>query len=205
MFGIENYVTFLLAVLVFQLTPGPGTIAILTASAQGGIKNGVSSVFGTLCGDIIYMIAAIVGVAAIIDANPFLLSVLQWIGIGYLIWIGIGLVRESIHQPITANITIKKQSDYFRKTFVVSLTNPKVILFFMAFFPLFLSPNSSVATLMIMMAHITVISLIYQICLVKAVNAIAKRVKNTPTITRVAKAIAGTSLIGFGINLLAKK
>lgn len=123
MFGIENYVTFLLAVLVFQLIPSPGTIAILTASIQGGVKSGVSSVFGTLCGDIIYMMAAIVGVAAIIDANPYLLSVLQWIGIGYLIWIG--LVRESIHQPITANITIKKQSDYFRKTFSLVLRTQK--------------------------------------------------------------------------------
>ena len=90
---------------------------------------------------------------------------------------------------------------YFRQAFAVSMTNPKVILFFVAFFPLFLKPDASSLTLLVMMAHVSIISLIYQVGLVFIGNAIAKKLKTIPFARKLVSRFAGIALIGFGIKL----
>jgi len=85
----------------------------------------------------------------------------------------------------------------------VSLTNPKVILFFVSFFPLFLKPQASTATLAVMMLHVTVISLLYQGALVLVGNKVAAALRNIPSARRLATRLAGLALIGFGIKLAA--
>ncbi len=70
MFGIHNYGSFIAAVLVFQLIPGAGTISILNATARNGMGGGMKAVFGTLSGDLVYMCAAVLGLAAILSAIP---------------------------------------------------------------------------------------------------------------------------------------
>ncbi|MBL8375646.1 LysE family transporter, partial [Accumulibacter sp.] len=65
MFEIQNYASFVAAIIVFQLIPGPGTLAILNATARNGIGAGLGAVVGTLLGDMVYMVAAIVGLAAV--------------------------------------------------------------------------------------------------------------------------------------------
>src|SRR2546427_9793136 len=93
MFDIQNYASFVAAILVFQLIPGPGTLAILNATARNGISAGLGTVAGTLLGDFIYMVAAIVGLAAVMKANPVLFLGLQWFGAAYLCWMGLQLLR----------------------------------------------------------------------------------------------------------------
>src|SRR6516162_1971884 len=137
MFGIQNYGSFVVAIVVFQLIPGPGTIAILGSTARGGIRAGMGAVAGTLMGDLLFMLSAVLGLAAILAARPVLLSSLQWAGIAYLCWIGVKLLlfrnEEEVNGPGAEN-----PRSHFRKAFSICLTNPKAIMFFMAFFPLFL-------------------------------------------------------------------
>lgn len=83
---------------------------------------------------------------------------------------------------------------YFRQACAVSLANPKVVLFFVSFFPLFLRPESSNATLVAMMAHVTIISFLYQATLVLACNALAYRLRAIPSARRIATQLAGISL-----------
>jgi threonine/homoserine/homoserine lactone efflux protein len=90
---------------------------------------------------------------------------------------------------------------YFRQAFVVSLTNPKVVLFFVAFFPLFLRVDASPITLGAMMAHVTVISFLYQTGLVLIGNAVARTLSSLPVVRTVATRFAGLALIGFGVKL----
>ena len=86
MFEIQNYASFVAAIIVFQLIPGPGTLAILNATARNGIGAGLGAVVGTLLGDMVYMVAAIVGLAAVMNAHPALFQGLQWFGATYLGW-----------------------------------------------------------------------------------------------------------------------
>lgn len=201
MFDIQHYPSFIAAVLVFQAVPGPGTLAILNATARNGIGAGMGAVAGTLVGDFAYMLAAVLGLAAVMNANPMLFTALQWFGAGYLIWIGLQLLQA--RSPATHGDAEPRRSAwvYFRQAFAVSLTNPKVMLFFVAFFPLFLRADSSPATLAAMMLHVTGLSLVYQTALVLAGNAVAQRLAALPGARRLATRLAGIALIGFGAKL----
>jgi threonine/homoserine/homoserine lactone efflux protein len=201
MFGIQNYASFVAAVLVFQLIPGPGTLAILNATARNGVGAGLGAVLGTLAGDFCFMVAAVIGLAAVMKANPVLFQALQWFGAGYLCWMGWQLLRAPVGAAEAREEAKKSGWIYFRQAFAVSLTNPKVVLFFVAFFPLFLRADASSFTLGIMMAHVTILSFLYQAALVLVGNAVARKLASLPSARRIATRLAGIALIGFGIKL----
>lgn len=203
MFDIQNYASFIAAILVFQLIPGPGTLAILNATARNGIGAGLGAVMGTLLGDFVYMSGATLGLAAVMHAHPLAFEVLQWLGSAYLCWLGIQLLVLPVSGDASAPEQKKSGRLYFRQAFMVSLTNPKVILFFMAFFPLFLHTDASSVTLSILMAHVTIISFLYQAGLVLIGNFLARRLSSLPSARKVATRLAGTALIGFGVKLAA--
>ena len=201
MFEIQNYTSFIAAIVIFQLIPGPGTLAILNATARNGIRAGLGAVLGTLVGDLAYMVAAVIGLAAAMKANPLLFEALQWFGAAYLCWMGVQLLRTRADAADAPAAERKSGWVYFRQALAVSLTNPKVILFFVAFFPLFLRRESSSATLAAMMVHVTVISFVYQAGLVLLGNAIARRLAALPSARKIATRLAGIALVGFGIKL----
>jgi leucine efflux protein len=182
MLDIQNYISFIAAILVFQAVPGAGTIAILDATARDGRRSGLAAVLGTLLGDFLFMVAAVAGLAAVMQAHPWLFRGLQWFGVAYLGWLAVQLM-------------------HFRRAFLVSLTNPKVILFFVAFFPLFLKPQASTATLVVMMVHVTLLSLLYQAALVLIGNVVAVRFAAVPGGRRTATRLAGLVLIALAIRL----
>jgi len=201
MFDIQNYASFVLAILVFQWVPGPGTIAILNATARSGTAAGMAAVAGTLVGDGVYMVAAVAGLAAVMSASPLLFQALQWLGAAYLCWIGLRLLVARAAADASGEERVRSPASYFRQALSVSLTNPKVVLFFVSFFPLFLRPGASATTLAAMMLHVTVISLLYQGMLAVAGNAVARRLRSVPAARRAATRLAGVALIGFGIKL----
>lgn len=201
MFGIQNYSSFILAIIVFQLIPGAGTVAILNATARNGVGSGMKAVFGTLSGDFIYMLAAVLGLAAVLSAYPGILASAQWIGVIYLCWFGLKLLRASVTDHSTDMELDRRGWTFFRQALAVSLTNPKVIMFFMAFFPLFLSAESKPVTLVVLMVHVTAISFLYQTGLVLVGNAVAQRLSRWKYARLAATRLAGIALVGFGLKL----
>jgi len=201
MFEIQHYPSFILAILIFQMIPGPGTLAILGASARGGISGGMGVVFGTLAGDFVYMLAAVLGLAAILTAYPAVFTALQWLGIGYLCWIGFRLLTEPAVAAVPGVSRRRSGWFFFRHGFTVALTNPKVIMFFMAFFPLFMKPDARPMTLISMMAHVTLICLAYEVGLVLAGNLAARMLSRIHGIRVIGNRLAGLALIGFGLKL----
>lgn len=201
MLDIQNYTSFVLAIVVFQIAPGPGTVAILNATARNGAVAGMAAVAGTLAGDFVFMVAAVAGLAAIMRANPLLFQALQWFGAAYLCFIGLQLLRANVTPQRLRQEPAQSPWLHFRRSFAVSLTNPKVILFFVSFFPLFLKPTASTLTLGVMMLHVTVLSLVYQAGLVLAGNHVAVRLKSLPAVRQLATRLAGIALVGFGVKL----
>lgn len=201
MFDIQNYASFVTAIILFQVIPGPGTLSILNATARNGVSAGMGAVFGTLAGDFIYMLAAVLGVSAVLEANPTLFSVLQWAGIIYLCRLGWNLLRMTVGSNTAGYASEKGGRQHFRHALVVSLTNPKVIVFFMAFFPPFMTIDAQPATLVAMMCHVTVISMIYQMILVLIGDIIAQRLSQIKNVRMIATRLAGMALIGFGVKL----
>lgn len=203
MFDIQNYTSFVIAILLFQAVPGAGTVAILNATARHGIGAGIGAVLGTLLGDFIYMVAAVLGLAAVMHANPQWFAAMQWFGAAYLCWIGIQLLRARVTEGAGAPQPARSGWSYFSQACAVSLTNPKVMLFFVAFFPLFLRPDATGGTLAAMMLHVTALSFLYQAGLVLLGNAAAARLRAFPFARRLATQLAGVALVGFGLKLAA--
>jgi leucine efflux protein len=200
-FDIQNYTGFPAAIVIFQLVPGAGTLAILNATARNGVGAGLGAVLGTLAGDFLFMVAAAAGLAAVMNSNPIFFQALQWFGAAYLCWLGLQLLRPPLAQDTTTPEPHKSAWRYFRQACVVSLTNPKVMLFFVAFFPLFIRPGSSNITLVAMMAHVMIISFLYQACLVFAGNAVTLYLRAIPSARKIATRLAGIAFIGFGVKL----
>ena len=201
MFEIQNYYSFVVAIILFQLFPGAGTIVILSATARNGTKSGLSAVLGTLLGDFIYMSSAVLGLATILSSYPMIFVSIQYAGVVYLCFLGLKFLFAPMNNKLPEYRAKKRNLAHFKQALAVCLTNPKAIIFFMAFFPLFLQPDSRPATLLIMMMHVTLISLIYQTFLVLVGNAVARYVSRWKYTKIIASRMAGIALIGFGLKL----
>lgn len=201
MADIQNYGSFLIAILIFQAVPGAGTVAILDATARGGVRAGMACVGGTLAGDALFMAGAALGLAALLQASPALFGALQWVGAGYLLWMGCGMLRSTACVTATATEVPRSPRAYAWRAFAISLANPKVMLFFVAFFPLFIAPGASAATLPLMMLHVTVLSLFWQGLLVLLGRQVARRLVHQPAARRLAARLAGCVLVGLGLRL----
>lgn len=198
---IQNYSSFITAVLVFQAVPGAGTVAILDATARNGRAAGMAAVLGTLAGDGVLMAAAVLGLAAIMRTQAALFEGLQWLGVAYLCWLGVQLMRSGAGAQASGAPHDQARMLYFRRALAVSLTNPKAVLFFVAFFPVFLSPGASAVTLVAAMLHVTVLSLLYQSALVLVGNWAAERLSRFVHARQLATCLAGAVLIALGIRL----
>lgn len=201
MFDINHYHSFLLAIIIFQLIPGPGTVAIIKATASGGVKSGLCAVCGTLLGDIVYMTSAVLGLATILEKFPWILRFAQYLGIFYLCYLGGQKLLERVAGSSKVNMEEMAGFQNFKQAFFVCLTNPKAIMFFMAFFPLFLTKNSQSFTLVVMMLHVTIISSIYQILLVFMSYAVSKKIIEWKYSKLIATRLAGVAFLVFGIRL----
>lgn len=202
MFGIINYASFIVAVLVFLAIPGPGLLGVLAAAGKGGRRAGFAAALGVVTGDWVHMLLAGIGVAALLQANPMVFKAIQYLGAAYLIYIGLSLLRARLggHQGVADAVPTSR---HFRRMFLITLMNPKAIVFYMAFFPLFIDPANhyGALTLLTMALTVSVLTILFCFSFVLIVNALAGRLKRNPLISKIAHRAAGIFLIGFGIKL----
>lgn len=199
--GITDAWQLVVATMVFLLLPGPGTFCVLTCTAQRGLRGGFASLAGLMLGDAVLMLLASIGVAALLQANPVLFKGLQYMGAAYLAYLGLRLLFAKSDGSAAA-VPFSKLAD-FRRGFLVTLINPKAIVFYMAFFPLFIDPatHRGSITFLAMAAIISGCTLLYGSLLVLAGNAAAIRLKSDRRIAFLASKAAGLFLVGFGIKL----
>lgn len=202
MHSIDQPGGFLFAVLIFQLIPGPGTLAILRATGQHGMKAGFASVSGTLLGGLLCMVAAASGVEAVFRGRPEAMHLLQTVGSLYLAWMGWCLLKNRAQAARSTETVVPGWGQHLREALAVSLTNPKVILFYFALLPLFFRAPVTAESFGTMVACVSGISLIYQGGLVLAGNAAARRLRRLPSARLIVQRVAGLSLIGFAVKLL---
>ncbi len=202
--GIADYASFVIAIIVFLLIPGPGNLALITSTSKGGIAGGLGATFGVIAGDQVLLWAAVAGVSAIMTAYPTAFHIVQWAGAVYLAWLGIKML---IAQPGDAPILQIKPRHYFRQALLITLLNPKAIVFYMAFFPLFVDPAShqGMTTFGVMAATIAVLTFLYGLTSVLLTYFLAERIRANPRISAFLNKAAGVFLIGFGLKLVVSK
>jgi leucine efflux protein len=202
MVGITDYGAFCIAILVFLALPGPGTFALLTSTGKGGFRAGAAATLGVIVGDQVLLWLAVAGVAALLAAYPAVFKAVQYGGAAYLAWIGLKLLF-SRGDGAASPIKIEPR-DYARQAFFITLLNPKAIVFYMAFFPLFIDPatHQGLPTFGAMAVTIAVITAAYGLALCAFANAVAEKVRAHRTLARWLERLAGVFLIGFGVRLV---
>ncbi len=202
MFGIADYGAFCAAILLFLALPGPGTFALLSSTAKGGLRGGAAATAGVIVGDQVLMWLAVAGVAALLAAHPAWFKAIQYAGAAYLGWVGLKLIfARSAEGASPVRI---QPHHYARQAFFITLLNPKAIVFYMAFFPLFIDParHQGLPTFAAMALTIAAITAAYCLALCAFAGAIAQRVRAHQGLARWLQRLAGGLLIAFGLRLV---
>jgi leucine efflux protein len=198
--GVADYGAFVVAILVFLAIPGPGNLTLVTSTGKGGIPGGMGATFGVIAGDQLLLWAAVAGVSALMAAYPAAFHAVQWLGVLYLAWLGL---RMLLSKPGAAPILQIKPRHYFRQALLITLLNPKAIVFYLAFFPLFVDPaqHQGLKTFGVMAATIAVLTFLYGLTAVLLTWKLAERIRANPKISMTLEKAAGMFLIAFGIKL----
>jgi threonine/homoserine/homoserine lactone efflux protein len=200
MLGITDYGSFVIAIIIFLAIPGPGNLALITSTSKGGIRGGLAATCGVILGDQVLLWLAVAGVAALLTASPGVFYAVQWLGAAYLAWLG---GKMLFAKPGAAPVLHIKAQHYLRQALLITLLNPKAIVFYMAFFPLFVDPANhlGLTTFAFMAFTIAMLTFCYGLIAVLLVHFLAARLRANPFIARVMEKLAGIFLIGFGLKL----
>jgi len=200
MFGIADYGAFVVAIIIFLAIPGPGNLALLTATGKGGVRSGLAATLGVIAGDQVLLWLAVAGLSAVLINYPSLYSSIQWAGAAYLMGLGYSLFNA---KPGDAPVLNMKPDHYFRQALFITVLNPKAIVFYMAFFPLFVDPaiHLGLLTFAVMAATIAALTFAYGLVVVLLAHHLAERVRENPLVSVMLNKVAGALLIGFGLKL----
>ncbi|PID46672.1 MAG: leucine efflux protein LeuE [Proteobacteria bacterium] len=212
-FGVLNFMTYLLGTVLIILLPGPNSLYVLALSAQKGVKMGWRGAFGIFLGDFILMLATAAGAVTLLTTYPMLFSILQYIGAAYLAYIGAKLIWSAIqtwpkHQDVQAVMNEASEQKLgkeapFRKALLVSLLNPKAILFFLSFFMQFVDPAypSPAVPFMILAVTLQICSAVYLTTLIYAGNYLAEAFRKRKKLSAVSAGGTGAAFMGFAVKL----
>ena len=202
--GIADYPAFVIAVWIFLLIPGPGNLVLIGSTGKGGVRGGLAATVGLLVGDQILLWSAVAGVAAVLQAAPRLFGAVQWLGAAYLVWLGLRMLRARVGGRAALEVRPKQ---FFRQALLITLLNPKAIVFYMAFFPQFVNPvqHRGLLSFALMAASVAAITLAYCAIAIAITRLAAERLRASPRLGVWLERLAGSLLLGFGIKLALGK
>lgn len=214
MFGVENYLAFMAASLLLSITPGSDSMYIITRSVSQGNKAGIYSVLGIVSGILVHTLLAALGLSILLASSPLAFTIVKYIGASYLCYLGFKMLTSKqdalITESLTENTKLAKTLDYFKiyKQGVLTNTlNPKVALFFVAFFPQFVDPSYAHSTLSFLILGLTfaITSLVWCLGLALLASRFSEKLRENPAIESMLNKISGVVFIGMGIKLLTDK
>lgn len=206
--GIIHLETFIIAVIIFALTPGVDTLFILNRAIAQGKKAGIYSTLGILSGVLVHITLAAFGLSVILAESAMAFSIVKYLGAAYLLYLGITklLSRDSI---ATVSSDTKKETmlKIYTSGVITNVFNPKVALFFIAFFPQFIDPSyagSAIPFLALGGVYIF-LDLIWCVLLTLGASMFTAKVLSNPKIGMWLNKVSGLVFIGLGIKIALSK
>ncbi len=196
---------FSLATFVLTVTPGPGVLYVVGRSVGGGRRSGLASMLGIETGEAVYIAGAALGITALLAASPVALSVLRYGGAAYLVLLGIRAWRQAGGQDEADSEADggSKRAAYGRGL-VVQLLNPKVAVFFLAYFPQFIRSGEPVAPQVVLLGAIYIgIAMIVDSCYVLLASWLAERLTRTASARRRRARISALTYFALAVAALA--
>ena len=201
---LDSLLLFIVAALSINLIPGPDVIYIVTNTMKGKMKSGIKASLGLGTGYLLHTLAAVLGLSTIILSSAFLFSVVKYLGAMYLLYLGISSIIRCYHNNASIGVkTITKQnSNVFQQGVIVSILNPKVALFFLAFLPQFIDPASShvttdLLTLGLLFSALATMCNLFYASLGSLLFASSKAKKYS----RIIEGVSGGILVGLGAKI----
>ncbi|MER5770577.1 leucine efflux protein LeuE [Streptomyces sp. NPDC001985] len=211
MLGVTDLPTYLAGLVLIVLLPGPNSLYVLSVAARRGTRKGYTAAAGVWFGDMVLMVLSAAGVASLLQANELFFGIVKFLGAGYLVWLAIGMLRAAwamwrarneppAEAPAADAATTERP---FRRATVISLLNPKAILFFVAFFVQFVDPEYAYPALSFALLGglLQIASVLYLSLLIFTGTHLAAAFRRRRRLTAGANSAAGALFLGFAAKL----
>ena len=216
MFGIENYLGFILAAILLNLTPGTDSIYIITRSVSQGKTAGFHSVLGITSGILVHTLLASLGLSVLLASSPVAFMIVKYIGAAYLCYLGLKMLLSKNSSSIASSLASdqsvvskngKEGWQTYKQGVLTNVFNPKVALFFLAFFPQFIDASYAYGMLSFLILGLTFATTGFIWCLFLSLLAarFSTRLRENPSIETMLNRISGVVFVGLGIKLLTEK
>ncbi|MFJ8212684.1 leucine efflux protein LeuE [Streptomyces sp. NPDC096033] len=214
MLGVTDLPTYLAAVVLIVLLPGPNSLYVLSVASRRGVKEGYKAACGVFTGDTVLMVLTAVGAGALLQASPVLFTVVKVLGAGYLGWLAVGMMRAAAvmwrarrtreEEPDAAAAEPSGAAERpYRRALLVSLLNPKAILFLLSFFVQFVDPGYAHPALSFLLLGTVsqLVSFLYLSTLIFAGTRLSAAFRRRRRLSAGATSAAGVIFLGFAAKL----
>jgi leucine efflux protein len=219
MFGVIDIWGYVVGAALITLLPGPNSMYILSLAGQHGVRAGYRGAGGILLGDSVLMILATAGLATLLHSHKAVFALATNVGSAYLAYVGYTMLSEAWRrwqlspagspptgEPAVTNPTCEptgKTSQPFRRALLISLLNPKMMLFFLSFFVQFVDPRypSPILSFLLLGAVIQLFSALYLTVLILTGASLARQFRRRHRLAAGALSVAGAIFISFGVKL----
>lgn len=201
-----TFLTFLIAAIILAITPGPGLAYVVARTVAGGRPEGLVSCLGTAIGGMLHVVAAALGLSAVLAQSALAFSIVKYIGAAYLIYLGIRLLlrneSKTAVEPVAAAQGVRRA---FREGIAVEALNVKTALFFLAFLPQFVAQNEPLAPQLVLLGSICVaLNTLVDVAAVLAAERFLR--SGAAHAARLLTRVSGATMLGLGAFLaLAKR
>ncbi|MFF0199211.1 leucine efflux protein LeuE [Streptomyces sp. NPDC005017] len=213
MFGVIDLPTYLAGLVLIVLLPGPNSLYVLSVAARKGVRTGYAAAAGVFTGDAVLMTLAALGAASVLTTTPLLFMVVKYAGAAYLAWMAYGMLRSAramwkargerpLVEAAVASVEPSEEHPY-RRALVVSLLNPKAILFLISFFVQFVDPHYAYPALsfVVLGALLQTASFLYLSLLIFGGTRLADTFRRRRRLAAGATSAAGALFLGFAVKL----
>lgn len=212
MFGVIDLPTFVAGVVVIILLPGPNSMYVLSVAARRGVKAAYAGVAAVFIGDAVLMALSAAGVASLLNTHSTLYAIVRWAGALYLLYLALGILRSSYslwrRRGESAEALIEAVAEPeierpFRRALIVSLLNPKAILFFIAFFVQFVDPSYEypVLSFLVLGCIVQIASMLYLSILIFMGTRLAQMFRERKALTVGANMTVGMAFLVFAVKM----
>jgi threonine/homoserine/homoserine lactone efflux protein len=198
MFDPHRFLLFFAAALLLAVTPGPGIFYVLARSLAGGRCEGILSSFGTFVGGLFHVLAAALGISAILAASAVAFHTVKYAGAAYLVWLGIRMMRtRNAEMAVSAS---KPSQGAFRQGILTEVLNPKTALFFLSFIPQFIAPERGHVFLQFVLlgALSVILNTAADLVVVALAAPVERKLKDSVRFRRGQRVASGVGMITLG-------
>jgi len=201
MFDTHRLLLFFAAAVLLAITPGPGIFYVLARSLAGGKQEGVFSSLGTFVGGLCHVLAAALGLSAILAASAVAFHTVKYAGAAYLVWLGIRMIRTRNAEMLADAAPPARNA--FRQGVLTEVLNPKTALFFLSFIPQFVAPAHGRLFLQFVMLGSVSVSLntAADLLVVCMAAPLERKLKNSIRFRHRQRVASGVGMIGLGAYL----